>query len=245
MSQIEFFFHIYTKETLTSAHVVDMVKDIYWIMTQLGPETVAWEAVCTLACNCVEQSEILRGAQPDEPVLAQTLTDLKEALGSPQKRLERVEAYLQPTSADALVELSDDENDTDDKVAIGLPSYRMAILSNEALEMFFDHGFRDSFKLVELASERQKSLGRELFENLFAEGKELAHTAHQSLSPRHHTQTPSPVPSPSVSSTTLHDATVNTQGGSGPGTPDAASAKNKEMSEDVDTLMTELGHLDA
>ncbi|ORZ02924.1 rab-GTPase-TBC domain-domain-containing protein [Syncephalastrum racemosum] len=247
MSQIELFFHMYTDETLTSTHVVGMIKDIYWLMTHLGPETVAWEAVCTLACNCVEQSDILRGSQPDEAVMAQTLTDLKEALGSPQKRLGRVEAYLQPTSAsaDALVELSDDENDIHDKVAIGLPSYRMAILSNEALEMFFDHGFRDSFKLVELASERQKSLGRELFENLFAEGKELAHTAHQSLSPKHHTQTPSPVPSPSVSSATVHDATPSALSGSGPGTPEAASAKNKEMSEDVDTLMTELGHLDA
>ncbi|KAL0082919.1 rab-GTPase-TBC domain-containing protein, partial [Phycomyces blakesleeanus] len=70
---------------------------------------------------------------------------------------------LEQTSADAtpLIELP-------------LPIFRMVALTNVCLEAFFQSGFSTSIKLEKVASERQKSLGKELFETLFAEGKKLA-----------------------------------------------------------------------
>lgn len=50
----------------------------------------------------------------------------------------------------------------------------MIVLADEALETFFDHEFANSFKLTEKATEQQRSLGREIFDNLLATGTKLA-----------------------------------------------------------------------
>jgi hypothetical protein len=52
----------------------------------------------------------------------------------------------------------------------------MIVLANETLETFFDHEFASSFKLTEKATEQQRSLGREIFDNLLATGAKLAST---------------------------------------------------------------------
>jgi hypothetical protein len=51
---------------------------------------------------------------------------------------------------------------------------RMIILADEALEVFFDHEFAQSFQLTEMPIERQNSLSREIFDSLFAAGTRLA-----------------------------------------------------------------------
>lgn len=50
----------------------------------------------------------------------------------------------------------------------------MIVLADEALETFFDHEFANSFKLMEKAAEQQRSLGREIFDNLLATGTKFA-----------------------------------------------------------------------
>lgn len=50
----------------------------------------------------------------------------------------------------------------------------MIVLADEILETFFDHGFADTFELTEKAIEQQKSLGREIFDNLLATGSKFA-----------------------------------------------------------------------
>ncbi|ORZ19732.1 hypothetical protein BCR42DRAFT_222890 [Absidia repens] len=50
----------------------------------------------------------------------------------------------------------------------------MIILADEILEDFFDHGFAQSFQLVEKVVEKQRSLGREIFDSLFATGAKFA-----------------------------------------------------------------------
>ncbi|KAI9339139.1 rab-GTPase-TBC domain-containing protein [Pilaira anomala] len=57
---------------------------------------------------------------------------------------------------------------------LSLGSLRMIVLADEILETFFDHGFADTFELTEKAIEQQKSLGREIFDNLLATGSKLA-----------------------------------------------------------------------
>lgn len=50
----------------------------------------------------------------------------------------------------------------------------MIVLADEVLETFFDHEFASTFKLTEKATEQQRSLGREIFDNLLATGTKLA-----------------------------------------------------------------------
>lgn len=53
----------------------------------------------------------------------------------------------------------------------------MIVLADETLEKFFDVELGYSFKLTEKPAEQQKSLGREIFNNLLATGAKLATTA--------------------------------------------------------------------
>ncbi|KAK4517056.1 Phosphatidylglycerol/phosphatidylinositol transfer protein [Mucor velutinosus] len=57
---------------------------------------------------------------------------------------------------------------------LSLGSLRMIVLADETLENFFDHEFAYSFKLSEKETEQQRSLGREIFDNLLATGAKLA-----------------------------------------------------------------------
>lgn len=209
-----------------------MAKEIYWLLRRLRPEISdndAWEAICRLVVHSCEQTEILKGVEPKEDAFGERLSSLLQPDMTLQKRVAQLEAFLDSDPEPPLIE-------------IGLPSFRMAALTNENIEMLFDHWFSSDFKLVKVASERQKSLGRELFENLFNEGKKLAKstiiTPNQTakLSPA-----VSPAPSPSVSHTTsapsspaLEEASLST----------TEKNQDRDMSKEVDTLMTELGHLD-
>lgn len=57
----------------------------------------------------------------------------------------------------------------------------MIVLADETLENFFDHVFSQSFQLTEKPIEQQKSLGREIFDNLLATGAKLAATTRPQL----------------------------------------------------------------
>lgn len=57
--------------------------------------------------------------------------------------------------------------------------YRMIVLANEILEDFFNHGFAQSFQMVEKVVEKQRSLGREIFDSLLATGAKFANGRSQ------------------------------------------------------------------
>lgn len=60
----------------------------------------------------------------------------------------------------------------------------MLVLADDILGGFFDHGFAESFRLTEKPVERQRSLGREIFDSLFASGVKFANSKpKQPLSP--------------------------------------------------------------
>lgn len=75
----------------------------------------------------------------------------------------------------------------------------MIVLADETLENFFDHGFSQSFQLTEKPIEQQKSLGREIFDNLLATGAKLAATTRPQLRTK---STDSSSITPSVATTT-------------------------------------------
>ncbi|KAI8142368.1 rab-GTPase-TBC domain-containing protein [Fennellomyces sp. T-0311] len=59
----------------------------------------------------------------------------------------------------------------------------MLVLADEVLESFFENEFSHSFQLVEKAAEKQRSLGREIFDSLFATGVKLANNRPKVVSP--------------------------------------------------------------
>ncbi|KAI8099636.1 rab-GTPase-TBC domain-containing protein [Halteromyces radiatus] len=76
-----------------------------------------------------------------------------------------------------------------------LSKHRMIVLADEILENFFDHEFAQSFQLVEKVVEKQRSLGREIFENLLATGARFTN-GKSSLLPSGRTASPGVPTSP-------------------------------------------------
>ena len=291
MSQIGFFVKLYDQdkdEKLVNVDILYMAKELYWVLCQMKQdEFIAWDAICNLIIRSFEQSDILRDVKPNEESNAEQLAKLisygrHDGIQSIQKRMEHLEMYLTHGGLDNRnSNNNDDEGDDveeenkedEDKnvqkpfIEICLPSFRMAVLTNECLEMFFDNGFSSSFRLVKLASEQQKSLGREVFENLFNEGKKLA-TSTMTAPIHHHRNRRSsssaslsglsPVPSPSTSTSNVSSpnqastASSPIQHGqreqSSPPVMSSPSNNNnkeeKDMSQQVDYLLSELGHQD-
>ncbi|KAI8393629.1 rab-GTPase-TBC domain-containing protein [Radiomyces spectabilis] len=230
MSHIGFFFKLYDEDKdglLRNADIIAMAKELLWLFRYYKPD-LAWDAICSLVVHSDEQSEIARGEEPEEAELARQLAELTmtDPSATPVQRFSQLDASLSSKT-----------------VEIAEPSFRMIILTNECLEMFFDHGFVDTFRLVQSTTERTKSLGRELFENLFAEGKKLATDVPTPTAKLR----PSPSPSPSASQHT-HSPSVSSPSSvynqSPPSDDNKEKAKKQDMSDEVDYLFTELGHLD-
>jgi hypothetical protein len=218
MSHMDWFFNLYDKDRdgiLRSQDIIDMSKELYWLLSILKDTDIAWDAVTSLVIHSCEQSDLAKGDQPDETTLKHRLADLTMTADgiSFYGRIKQLENSMLA-----------------DVVDITLPSFRMVVLTNESLEMLFDHGFANSFKVVKSASDRQKSLGREVFENLFADGQKLAKDVPAAQ------QNPSP---------TLSSPTNHTTRNRSPSSASTVSTDKKAKEEaEVDTLMDEWDHFD-
>ncbi|KAI7850156.1 rab-GTPase-TBC domain-containing protein [Circinella umbellata] len=73
-------------------------------------------------------------------------------------------------------EYSEVKEEGSEEKFLSLASLRMLVLADEVLENFFEHEFSDSFQLVEKTIEKQRSLGREIFDSLFATGVKFANS---------------------------------------------------------------------
>lgn len=215
MSHMDWFFQLYDQDrdnVLTSQDIINMSKDLYWLLSILKDTDIAWDAVTSLVVHSCEQSDLAKGGQPDEATLTHRLADLTMTADgvSFHGRIKQLENSI-------LADIID----------ITIPSFRMVVLTNESLEMLFDHGFANSFKVVKSATDRQKSLGREVFENLFADGQKLAKEVSHGPSP------------------TLSSPTSNTTRNRSPSSASTMS-NDKKAKEDaeVDTLMDEWDHFD-
>lgn len=187
MSIIDLFFTLYDTDNdgiIRSFDLLEMSKEllsIFQTMQILDNEHL--ESVTALLLNAYEQSDIVSGKD---------VTD--------DKRSERKAKYTLPE--DIPIETLMMHLDTmfigDDELELSLPSFRMVILTNETLELFFDRSFPESFTLTEAVGDSQKSFGREIFDHLFVSGQTLASRKPASPGLKAH----SPSLSPSVSQRT-------------------------------------------
>ncbi|CAG8768677.1 12225_t:CDS:1, partial [Racocetra fulgida] len=74
---------------------------------------------------------------------------------------------------------------------MSFPSFRMVILADAYLETFFDVDFASTFQFVEPPDERQKGLGREIFNALMTDGMKLANSFGKRLNNRRKLQSTS------------------------------------------------------
>ncbi|KAI8638868.1 rab-GTPase-TBC domain-containing protein [Parasitella parasitica] len=219
MSHIDWFFRLYDQDedtVLTGQDIINMSKDLYWLLSILKDADIAWDAATSLVVHSCEQSDVAKGDKPDETTLTHRLADLTMTANgvSFHGRIKQLENSI-------LADLVD----------ITLPSFRMVILTNESLEMLVDHGFTDSFKVVKSALDRQKSLGREVFENLFADGQKLA------KAPTAASQSSSPTLSSPTNAATSRNRS--------PSSASTVSTDKKAKEEaEVDTFMDEWDHFD-
>ncbi|KAG1460739.1 hypothetical protein G6F46_005335 [Rhizopus delemar] len=211
MSHMDWFFKLYDEDKdgiLTSKDILNISKEFYWLLSILKDDGIAWDAVTSLIVHSCEQSELAKGTQPDESNLKHRLADLTMTNddASLHTRIKQIE--------NAIIA---------DVIDISLPSFRMVILTNESLEILFDHGFKNSFNFTKSSTvDRQKSLGRELFENLFVQGQKLAQP-----------------PSLSQSKSTLSIGQTRSRSHS-----NASSTGNDHEQIEVETLMDEWGHFE-
>ncbi|OBZ89536.1 hypothetical protein A0J61_02414 [Choanephora cucurbitarum] len=220
MSHIDWFFKLYDEDkddVLISKDIINMSKELYWLLSLLKDIDIAWDAVTSLIVHSCEQSDVAKGIQPDEATLTHRLADLA----------------MTTTGTSLYARIKQLENSMlADLVDITMPSFRMVVLTNEALEMLFDHGFANSFKVVKSATEHQKSLGRELFEKLFADGQKLAKETHSS-------QLRSPQTlKKSSSSLSVSSGTFSRQRSHSSASTSTLDTKDKEEAE-VDTFMND------
>jgi hypothetical protein len=222
MSHIDWFFKLYDEDrddVLIGPDIINMSKELYWLLSILKDSDIAWDAVTSLVVHSCEQSDIAKGGQPDESTLTHRLADLTMTADG-ESFYGRIKQLENSILAD-IVDLS-------------LPSFRMVVLTNESLEMLFDHGFTNSFRLVKSASDRQKSLGRELFENLFADGQQLAKEAPKNQSP---------ISTQKSTSSLVSNSTGRSRSRSASNVSMKTGEKANEEIE-VDTLMDEWDHFD-
>jgi hypothetical protein len=211
---MDWFFKLYDDDNdgiLRSKDIIHMSKEFYWLLSILRDTDIAWDTVTNLIVHSCEQSDVAKGDQPDDATLTHRLADLTMTADgtSFQARMRQLENSM-------LADLVD----------ISLPSFRMVVLTNESLEMLFDHGFLNSFRVVKSASDHQKSLGRELFENLFADGQKLAQQ-----------ETPLQPPPNSIKKST---SSLSTSSAS----PTMQESNKVNEEAEVETLMDEWVHFD-
>jgi hypothetical protein len=186
MSIIDLFFNLYDSDndgTLGIKDLLDMSKELlclYHIMQILDSQHL--NSIKALIINAYEQYEIVSGQETSE-----------------DKRSERVAKYTlaEDTPLETLMMHLDVMLNDADPLELSIPSFRMVVLTDEILEIFFSINFPESFTLKKALADSQKSLGREIFNHLFASGQTLASRKLTSS-----TKTHSPSLSPSVSQVT-------------------------------------------
>ncbi|KAI7867130.1 rab-GTPase-TBC domain-containing protein [Spinellus fusiger] len=171
MANVQFFFDMYDNNkdgVLGNYEIADMGREIFWLLMQLGTEKeLAWEAIDSLLLLCLEQSVNDEGFSDED--LAEWLSKFKI-----------VESTFSILEVGDIVHLTNAFlSESTPCIELPLAAFRMVALTHVCLEAFFEKGLSSSIKLEKVVSERQKSLGKELFETLFTEGKKLANNVAQ------------------------------------------------------------------
>jgi hypothetical protein len=187
MNIIDLFFHLYNSDNdaiLGIKDLLEMSKELlclYHIMQILDSQHL--NSITALLINAYEQYEIVNGLETTDDKRSERLAKYTLAEDMP---LETLLMHLDAMLHDA------------DHLELSVPSFRMVVLTDETLEIFFASNFPESFTLKKVLVDSQKSLGREIFNHLFASGQTLASRKPAASSTKPH----SPSLSPSVSQVT-------------------------------------------
>ncbi|KAK9716831.1 GTPase activating protein (GAP) [Basidiobolus ranarum] len=159
MSQIQLFFHLHDSNDdglLTKEDILQMSESFLFLFRNEKDDRYL-RAVSNLLQNSTHYSE--------SPTYSPQFVESVDGNG---------DIFTKPSSPDAPEELEKDA------IIVSLPTFRMIILADETLEQFFDYKFAASFQLTTNSSaDRQKGLGREIFESLLNEGSKLADRVSQ------------------------------------------------------------------
>jgi len=137
---------------------------------------------------------------------------------------------------------------------MSLPSFRMVVLADEMLEVFFDSRLANSFKLAEPIVERQKSFGREIFDVFWGDSLKMASRAGaRVLGPSGSSQQSLAVPSKQTPITdsdiingeknqALESKSEAALDSPSLTTTEKSDDENENVLEEVDQLLSEYGH---
>ncbi|KAI8882932.1 TBC-domain-containing protein [Backusella circina FSU 941] len=181
MSQVAFLFSLFDTEStgkLLNADIMAMASELYWLMTMLYDDNdgsqkhhdASWDTVCSFITLTLEQS-----LENNHEKLEQLTGKLNT---SSSKITTSLESHLE--TLHKIFSLEENENT---QLELTLPSLRMIVLTDISLEYFLQDTLPRSFRLEKMIIEPQKSLGREIFETLFIEGKKLATAPSSPLQP--------------------------------------------------------------
>ncbi|ORX96196.1 TBC-domain-containing protein [Basidiobolus meristosporus CBS 931.73] len=216
MSQIQLFFHLHDSDGdgfLSKEDILQLSESFLFLFRKEKDDRYL-RAVSNLLQNSIQYSE--SALHSADPQVLETVDGNGDILSTVVER-------------------------EDDGIIVSLPTFRMIVLTDETLEQFFDYKFAASFQLTANSStDRQKGLGREIFESLLNEGSRLADRVSQF--PKRKLTKSSPVPD-------VHSQVENLIDISPPSLPSSDSSKDphEENDEDEDDLMAVdhlLRHLD-
>ncbi|CAG8579651.1 6608_t:CDS:10, partial [Ambispora gerdemannii] len=204
MSRMELFFqlHDYNKDGfLTKDEILQMSESFLYIF-RTRKDDGHLNAVSNFIKNAFKYADKIDEPSPDE-----------KTEGNNDHNDDTSKTSINNENVPNIEKISKVSN-TDDQIRMSLPSLRMVILADEFLENFFDTGFVSTFKLSEPPEERQKGLGREIFDSLMNNGVGLAGKVGKRL--RSSTMNPlSPATSNSSSSQRRHLSSSSSSSNSG------------------------------
>ncbi|KAF9436510.1 hypothetical protein BGZ76_003728 [Entomortierella beljakovae] len=230
MGRMQLFFdmHDLNKDgTLSREEILGMSESLLFIFRYDDGDTYLG-AISNFIRNAFEFAETVdaskkesSGSEVEEEESIADLVDLSD--GDESKKSKEIDEN-NPQVSDKIEE---------PEIQMSLPSFRMVILADETLERFFDHGFADSFKLLEPIDRQRGLFAKEVFDSLLSEGKKLAGTISSGIQ-RGKPKTSASIPDTSSRSSTSAGSVKST-------TPtestmvDVVKSANEDTSETVES----------
>jgi hypothetical protein len=151
MSRLEFFHRFFDSGgtgNMNEEDIMQLADTLYWLL-RFHMDKRYHESVTAFIKRALEFQDI-----EDEYIQEQALAASQE-----------LEGDQPPLVQEPVVERD---------IQLALPGFYMVILADELLERYFASEFANSFRLREPAPDRRKSLGRDVFNSLWADGNKMA-----------------------------------------------------------------------
>lgn len=172
MTRMQLFFdmHDLNKDgTLSRDEILGMSESLLFIFRFDDGDSYL-SAISNFIRNSFEFAEKVEKKDDDA-----SLVDLGKSSGDEDAKDDvELDAAAAEETAKETSTASKEANSEEPEIQMSLPSFRMVVLADEALEKFFDSGFSSSFKLLEPLDRQRGLFAREVFDSLLSEGRKLA-----------------------------------------------------------------------